>query len=218
VVHRLPHKRGMINPMPFDSPKSFRHLNIGVLALQGAFREHRQMFETLGAKVTEVRFPEHLKNLQGIVIPGGESTTMAKLMQSYEFDKALPEFYKQGGAIWGTCAGAIAISKEIVGYPDQPRLNLMDIAVERNAYGSQVASFETNVEIATLNAPFHVVFIRAPRIASVGKNVDVLATFKDDPIMVQQDRLMATVFHPELTSDSRIHHYFLENVVAQLVS
>jgi pyridoxal 5'-phosphate synthase pdxT subunit len=125
-------------------------MNIGVLALQGAFREHRQMFESLGAEVSEVRFPKHLKGLQGIVIPGGESTTMAKLMQSYEFDKAVPEFYKQGGAIWGTCAGAIAISKDIVGYPNQPKLNLMDIAVERNAYGRQVASFETDVDVTTL--------------------------------------------------------------------
>ncbi|MGL4608084.1 MAG: pyridoxal 5'-phosphate synthase glutaminase subunit PdxT [Trueperaceae bacterium] len=190
-------------------------MNIGVLALQGAFREHKGMFEHLvGATVTEVRFPEHLAGLQGLVIPGGESTTMAKLMQSYSFDKAIPDFYKQGGALWGTCAGAIAISKEIVGYPEQPRLHLMDIAVERNAYGRQVASFETDVTVAGLEQPFHVVFIRAPRIASVGKNVKVLASFKDNAIMVQEGKLMATVFHPELTNDSRIHRYFLENVVA----
>jgi pyridoxal 5'-phosphate synthase pdxT subunit len=197
---------------------SFRHLNIGVLALQGAFREHKQMFENLGVTVTEVRFPEHLKGLQGLIIPGGESTTMAKLIQTYGFDTALPEFYKNGGALWGTCAGAIAISKEIVGYPNQPRLNLLDIAVERNAYGRQVASFETDVAVESFDAPFHVVFIRAPRIASVGETVKVLASYKGDPIMVQQDRLMATVFHPELTDDSRIHQYFLENVVAQLIN
>lgn len=193
-------------------------MNIGVLALQGAFREHRQTFEKLGAKVTEVRFPGQLRDLQGIVIPGGESTTMAKLMLSYGFDKALPEFYKRGGAIWGTCAGAIMIAKDIVGYPEQLRLGLMDIAVERNAYGRQVASFETDVNVKTFDKPFHVVFIRAPRIVSVGKEVEVLATFKDDPIMVKQERLMATVFHPELTEDTRIHRYFLENVVGQLVT
>jgi pyridoxal 5'-phosphate synthase pdxT subunit len=193
-------------------------MNIGVLALQGAFREHKQLFETLGANVVEVRFPEQLRDLQGIVIPGGESTTMAKLMESYEFDKALPEFYKGGGAIWGTCAGAIAIARDIVGYPEQPRLGLMDIAVERNAYGRQVASFETDVSVETFDRPFHVVFIRAPRIASIGKKVEVLATFKDDPIMVGQERLMATVFHPELTKDTRIHRYFLEHVIGQLVS
>ena len=192
-------------------------MNIGVLALQGAFREHRQTFEKLGAKVTEVRFPGQLRDLQGIVIPGGESTTMAKLMLSYGFDKALPEFYKRGGAIWGTCAGAIMIAKDIVGYPEQLRLGLMDIAVERNAYGRQVASFETDVNVKTFDKPFHVVFI-APRIVSVGKEVEVLATFKDDPIMVKQERLMATVFHPELTEDTRIHRYFLENVVGQLVT
>jgi pyridoxal 5'-phosphate synthase pdxT subunit len=192
-------------------------MKIGVLALQGAFREHKQMFESLGAKVTEVRLPEHLQGLQGIVIPGGESTTMAKLMVSYGFVKALLEFYKGGGAIWGTCAGAIAISKDIVGYPEQPRLNLMDIAVERNAYGRQVASFETDVPVETFDSPFHVVFIRAPRIAKVGETVKVLASFKDDPIMVQQERLMATVFHPELTNDPRIHRYFLEHVVAKAI-
>jgi pyridoxal 5'-phosphate synthase pdxT subunit len=193
-------------------------MKIGVLALQGAFREHKGMLETLGAKVTEVRFPEQLRELQGIVIPGGESTTMAKLMLSYGFDKALPEFYKTGGAIWGTCAGAIAIAKDIIGYPAQPRLGLMDIGVERNAYGRQVASFETDVSVKTFDSPFHVVFIRAPRIASIGKEVEVLATFKEDPIMVKQERLMATVFHPELTEDSRIHRYFLENVIPQLVT
>jgi pyridoxal 5'-phosphate synthase pdxT subunit len=193
-------------------------MNIGVLALQGAFREHKQTFENLGVKVTEVRFPEQLRDLQGIVIPGGESTTMAKLMLSYGFDKALPEFYKKGGAIWGTCAGAIMIAKDIVGYPEQPRLGLMDIGVERNAYGRQVASFETDVNVKTFESFFHVVFIRAPRIASIGKDVEVLATFKDDPIMVKQERLMATVFHPELTDDPRIHQYFLENVVSQLVT
>jgi 5'-phosphate synthase pdxT subunit len=197
---------------------SFRNVHIGVLALQGAFREHRQMFEKLGAMVSEVRFPEQLKGLQGVVIPGGESTTMAKLMLSYGFDKTLPDFYERGGAIWGTCAGAIALSKEIVGYPEQPRLNLMDIAVERNAYGRQVASFETDMSVATFNKPFHVIFIRAPRIARVGANVKVLASYKNDPIMVQQDRLMATVFHPELTSDVRVHQYFLENVTLQPVT
>jgi pyridoxal 5'-phosphate synthase pdxT subunit len=193
-------------------------MNIGVLALQGAFREHRQMFESLGAKVTEVRLPEHLKGLHGIVIPGGESTTMAKLMVSYGFDKALLEFYKKGGAIWGTCAGAIMVAKDIVGYPEQPRLNLMDIAVERNAYGRQVASFETDVPVETFASGFHVVFIRAPRIAKTGKEVKVLAAFKNDPIMVQQGRLLATVFHPELTNDPRIHRYFMEHVVVSVLA
>jgi pyridoxal 5'-phosphate synthase pdxT subunit len=191
------------------------NIRVGVLALQGAFREHRQHFETLGARVTEVRFPKDLQGLHGLVIPGGESTTMARLIQTYRFDEALPDFYNQGGALWGTCAGAITLSKEIVGYPAQPRLNLMDIAVERNAYGRQVASFETDVHVEGLRAPFHVLFIRAPRIANVSENVKVLATYQTDPIMVQQDRLLATVFHPELTSDTRIHQYFLENVVSK---
>jgi pyridoxal 5'-phosphate synthase pdxT subunit len=197
---------------------SFHPLTVGVLALQGAFREHKHVLEKLGAHVSEVRFPEQLTGLQGLVIPGGESTTMARLIQTYHFNKALPEFYKNGGAIWGTCAGAIAISKEIIGYPNQPKLNLMDIALERNAYGRQVASFESDVAVEGFDTPFHVLFIRAPRIARVGENVKVLARYKTDAILVQQDRLMASVFHPELTSDTRIHQYFLENVVPQLVS
>lgn len=187
--------------------------NIGVLALQGAFREHRQAFERLGAKVTEVRLPKHLAGLQGVVIPGGESTTMTKLMSAYGLDRELERFYADGGAIWGTCAGAIAIASDIVGHPEQPRLGLLEMSVERNAYGRQIASFEADLMIEGMETPFHTIFIRAPRIARVTNEIAVLASYHDDPIMVSKDRLMATVFHPELSGDDRVHQYFLERIV-----
>lgn len=188
-------------------------VKVGVLSLQGAFREHRLALERLGASVREVRLPAHLGGLAGVVVPGGESTTMAKLMRNYGLDTALVDFYRQGGAIWGTCAGAIAISNEIVGYPDQLRLELLDMSVERNAYGRQVASFEADVSVEGLDTPFRAIFIRAPRIARVGPDVAVLARYDDDPIMVTRERLMATVFHPELATDDRVHQLFLDRVV-----
>jgi 5'-phosphate synthase pdxT subunit len=190
-------------------------MNIGVLALQGAFREHKQALERLGARVKEVRLPEHLEGVQGVVIPGGESTTIVKLMAAYGLDDALKQFHDEGGALWGTCAGAITIANDIIGHPDQPRLGLMDISVERNAYGRQVASFEADLQVEGLEQPFHAIFIRAPRIAGVGPGTKVLSTYRDDPIIVAEGRLMATVFHPELSNDDRIHRFFLEEVVPQ---
>lgn len=185
---------------------------VGVLALQGAFREHRKAFERVGAEVREVRLPGHLQGLAGIVIPGGESTTMAKLMVAYGMDAALRSFHRDGGAIWGTCAGAIAVAEEIVGYPAQPRLGLLDISVERNAYGRQVASFEADIAFDGLSAPFHAIFIRAPRIASTGPGTMTVAVYEGDAVAVTAERLLATVFHPELSGDDRIHRFFLESV------
>lgn len=188
-------------------------MKLGVLALQGAFREHKYALSRLGAEVTEVRLPAHLDGLSGLVIPGGESTTMTKLMVSYGLNQAVIDFYNQGGAVWGTCAGAIAIATDIVGYPEQPRLNLLDIAVARNAYGRQVASFEVDIAIKGLKSPFPAIFIRAPRIEQVGNGVTVLATHDAHPVMVRGDRLMATVFHPELSPDDRVHAYFMNQIV-----
>jgi pyridoxal 5'-phosphate synthase pdxT subunit len=185
---------------------------VGVLALQGAFREHRRAFERLGARVVEVRKPEGLDGLCGLVIPGGESTTMGKLMKAYGFDRALPAFYDAGGALWGTCAGAIAVATEIDGRPEQPRLALLDLTVARNAYGRQVASFETELEVEGLGAPFHGIFIRAPRIVRVGEEVETLATYDGDAVAVLGERVLATVFHPELSGDDRMHRLFLERV------
>jgi 5'-phosphate synthase pdxT subunit len=185
---------------------------IGVLALQGAFREHRQAFERLGATVVEVRLPRHLDGLQGVVIPGGESTTMAKLMRDYGLDVALKRFHREGGALWGTCAGAIEMAVDIVGFPHQPRLGVMDISVARNDYGRQVASFEADLHIEGLDERFHALFIRAPRITRVGEGVRVLARYDDDVVAAVDGRLMATVFHPELLGDDRVHALFLETV------
>jgi pyridoxal 5'-phosphate synthase pdxT subunit len=187
-------------------------MNIGVLALQGAFREHRLMLESLGCEVREVRLPKHLEGLDGIVFPGGESTTIGKLMVHYGFLEALTAFNKAGGAIWGTCAGAILLANDIVG-SDQPRLNLLKISVKRNAFGRQVDSFETPITVKGLDAPFPAVFIRAPIIVSVNPDVEVLAKYQDDIVLVRKDRLLASSFHPELTQDSRLHRYFLEQVV-----
>ena len=183
---------------------------MGVLALQGAFREHKEAFGRLGADVTEVRLPEHLTGLDGVVIPGGESTTMAKLMQLYGLDAALTDFYRNGGAVWGTCAGAIAVASELAGRPEQPRLGLLELTVARNDYGRQVASFETDLSVEDFATPFRAVFIRAPRITHVGEGVRVLARLDGDPVMVAEGKLLATVFHPELSGDDRIHARFLE--------
>lgn len=189
-------------------------MNVGLLALQGAFREHRLAFERVGAEVREVRLPAHLDGLDGLVIPGGESTTMAKLMRAYELDDAIAAFHAGGGAVWGTCAGAILVAEAIVARPEQPRLSLLAITVERNAYGRQVASFEADLNVAGLDAPFRAVFIRAPRIAEAASGVEVLARFRGDPVAVAHGRTMATVFHPELSGDDRVHALFLERLAA----
>lgn len=185
---------------------------VGVLALQGDFREHRVALERLGAEVTEVRLPKHLEGLAGVIIPGGESTTMAKLMLDYRLDAALAAFYRAGGWLWGTCAGAITLSKDLVGYSGQPHLGLMDLQIVRNDYGRQVASFEADLVVEGLDAPFRGLFIRAPRIVSAGPGVEVLARYQGDVVAAAQDRLMVTVFHPELVGDDRIHALFLDRV------
>jgi 5'-phosphate synthase pdxT subunit len=195
-------------------------MKIGVLALQGDFAEHQVVLESLGAEVVQVRLSEHLEGLDGLVIPGGESTTIGKLAVHYNLVEALKEFGKQH-AIWGTCAGAIFLSKDI--HRDQPLLQMMDIVVERNAFGRQVDSFEIDLDVPCLdrydngNPPFHAVFIRAPLIESVKGDVQILAQLPPDTrkgggkiVAARQGRLLATSFHPELTGDSRFHQYFME--------
>lgn len=183
-----------------------------MLALQGAFREHRLALERLGAEVVEVRLPHHLEGLSGVVMPGGESTTIAKLLVSYGLDEALRSFASSGRGLWGTCAGAILLAKEVVGRPEQPRLGLLDISVTRNDYGRQVASFETELDVVGLSSPVRVPFIRAPRIVRVGEGVQVMARLEDEPVLVRQGRIWAGVFHPELSGDDRLHRLFLEAV------
>lgn len=183
-------------------------MKIGVLALQGAFREHRLTLETLGCSVTEVRLPKHLKGLAGLVIPGGESTTIGKLMVQYGLLEGIQDFHKAGGAIWGTCAGAILLATEIAD-SEQPRLGLLEMRVKRNAFGRQVDSFEVALTVSGLNAPFPAVFIRAPVIESVGAGVDVLAQHENAIVLVRQGRLLASSFHPELTDNSSLHALFV---------
>ncbi|MGE5123078.1 MAG: pyridoxal 5'-phosphate synthase glutaminase subunit PdxT [Acidobacteriaceae bacterium] len=189
---------------------------IGILALQGDFAEHEVMLRRLGVKVVEVRLPEHLDDLSGLIIPGGESTTIAKLAMSYGLMEPLREFGRSK-AMWGTCAGAIFMSKDA--HRDQPLLHLMDISVERNAFGRQVDSFEVDLDIPALlevdaeAKPFHGIFIRAPLIESVQEEACVLAKLEDGRIVAaQQGHFLATAFHPELTKDDRFHRYFLQLV------
>lgn len=188
-------------------------MKIGVLALQGDFAEHISMLKRLGVETAEVRLPEHLKSLDGLIIPGGESTTIGKLAMAYHLMEPLKKFGKTH-AIWGTCAGAIFISKDIG--RDQPLLELMDIKVQRNAFGRQVDSFETDLEIDELmkatgtEHPYHAIFIRAPIIESVHGKAKILCALEDGRIVAaQQGHLLATSFHPELTNDTRFHEYFV---------
>jgi 5'-phosphate synthase pdxT subunit len=188
-------------------------MKIGVLALQGAFIEHEHVLARLGVQPVEVRLPEHLEGLDGLIIPGGESTTMGLLAQKWGLLEPLQVFARSGRPIWGTCAGMILLAKNVVdGVPGQPILGLMDITVRRNAFGRQVDSFEADLAVPLLgDPPFHAVFIRAPVIERVGAGVEVLAALEDGTaVAVQQGNLLATAFHPELTRDERFHHYFLK--------
>ena len=191
-------------------------MKIGVLALQGDFSEHISMLKKTGVETVEVRLPKHLDGLDGLVIPGGESTTIGKLAVAYDLMEPLKQFGKSH-AIWGTCAGAIFLSKDASS--EQPLLGLMDIKVQRNAFGRQVDSFETDLEIDELmkatgtEHPYHAVFIRAPIIESVHGDAKILASVPDGRIVAAQQRhLLATSFHPELTNDTRFHEYFLSLV------
>jgi 5'-phosphate synthase pdxT subunit len=190
-------------------------LKIGVLALQGAFREHCEAIRALGAECVEVRLPEHLDGLDGLIIPGGESTTIVNLADMYGLDEAIRRFNEdQARPVWGTCAGMIYVSRD-AGRP-QPVLSLIDLSVERNAFGRQVDSFETDLPIPALGEePFPAVFIRAPLIGETGPEVQVLARLADGrPVAAQAGRVLVTSFHPELTGDLRIHRYFLEQCAA----
>jgi len=189
-------------------------VRVGVLALQGAFREHILAFEALGVAALAVRLPAQLDGIHGLVIPGGESTAIAKLMRTYEFYGPVRERHAQGMALWGTCAGAILMAREIIdARPDQEPLGLMDAVVRRNAYGRQADSFEADLSVAHLGEPFRGVFIRAPLIESVGEGVEVLARHDGRIVAARESDMLATTFHPELTGDPRMHRYFVEHVV-----
>ena len=188
-------------------------MKIGVLALQGDFAEHIVMLRRLGVETCEVRLPAHLSGLDGLIMPGGESTTIGKLAVAFGLMDPMREFGKNH-AVWGTCAGAIFLSKDA--RREQPLLGMMDITVVRNAFGAQVDSFEADLDIEALKQatntsnPYHAVFIRAPIIDSVSGAARVLSALPDGRIVAAQEgRLLATSFHPELTSDSRFHEYFV---------
>lgn len=187
-----------------------RHRLVGVLALQGDVREHREMLERLGVSVREVRRPAELARLEGLIIPGGESTTIARLIESNDLLQPLRAFCASGRAVWGTCAGAILLARH-VDRLDRPGIEVMDIAVRRNAFGRQVDSFEAEVEVEGLaGGPFPAVFIRAPTIAAVYPPARAIARLADGTIVAaQQGNMLATSFHPELTGDARFHQLFL---------
>lgn len=185
---------------------------IGVLALQGAFREHQKILADCGVKSIEVRKSEQLNDIKGLIIPGGESTTIGKLLWEFKLFEPILTLAKQGMPVYGTCAGMILLAKEIAG-SSQPRLDLMDIVIHRNAFGRQVESFEADLQIEALGEkPFRAVFIRAPLILKTGMGVEVLARYEDKVVFARQGIFLVSSFHPELTDDVRIHRYFLEIV------
>lgn len=191
-------------------------MRIGILALQGAFIEHEKMLHNLGVETQQVRLSQHLNGLDGLIIPGGESTTIAKLAVDFGLFDDLKAFSSER-PVWGTCAGAILLAKDDQSNP--PRLDVMDIQIVRNAFGRQVDSFQADLQVLSLaqlngsNPTFPAVFIRAPIIKAVGKKVEILARLGFDKIVAaRQGHLLATVFHPELTNDDRFHRYFLEMI------
>lgn len=186
-------------------------MKVGVLALQGAFREHQQAFQSCGVETEQIRKPEQLANISALVIPGGESTAMGKLLIAYDLLDPIKKLGEQGMPVFGTCAGMILMARDIAG-STQPRLGFMDITVERNAFGRQVNSFEAKLDIPVLGKdPFPAVFIRAPYVLRVESPVEILSTFDEKIVFVRQGRFLAAAFHPELTGDLRVHRYFLEH-------
>jgi len=187
-------------------------MRVGVLALQGAFIEHEKVLKNLGCKTVQVKKREHLDSVNGLIIPGGESTTIGKLMNEFALTDRILELAGNGMPVFGTCAGLILMAKEIVD-SDQPRLGLMDIVAHRNAFGRQVDSFEADIRVGDLgDRPFRAVFIRAPYIREVKNGVEIMAVVDDRIVMARQKNFMAAAFHPELTDDTRIHRLFLDQI------
>ncbi|MDQ3856442.1 MAG: pyridoxal 5'-phosphate synthase glutaminase subunit PdxT [Chloroflexota bacterium] len=187
-----------------------RRLRIGVLALQGDFREHAEMLRRVGAEPVEVRRADQLEGIDGLIIPGGESTTIGKLMVTYNLLEPLRRLIEGGRPVWGTCAGMILLAEDIGGL-DQPLLGGLHVRVKRNAFGRQLDSFETDIPMPAVGAdPIHAVFIRAPWVEAAGPDVEVLGRLEDGTVVaVRQGHLLGTSFHPELTGDPRFHEYFL---------
>jgi pyridoxal 5'-phosphate synthase pdxT subunit len=184
---------------------------VGVLALQGDVREHLRILESLEVEAVEVKTPEQLASVEGLVIPGGESTTIGKMAVRFGMLQPLREAISEGLPTYGTCAGMILLAGAVT-EGDQPLIGALDVLVKRNAFGRQNDSFEATIEINGLDDPFHAVFIRAPWIEKVGAEVEVLAAVDEHPVMVRQGKIMATSFHPELTGDGRIHQMLVEMI------
>jgi 5'-phosphate synthase pdxT subunit len=185
---------------------------IGVLAIQGAFREHRQALENLGAAVKEVRSRQDLEGIQGLIIPGGESTAIGKQLEIDDFGETIVQMSRQGFPVFGTCAGMILLSRRIA-ESKQYSLGLMDTLVRRNAFGRQIASFEADIPIKGLaGKDLRAVFIRAPYVLEAGPQVEILGEYSGKIVFVRQDNLLASAFHPELTDDLRVHQFFLDMV------
>jgi 5'-phosphate synthase pdxT subunit len=184
---------------------------IGILALQGNYAQHGSTLDQLSIPWQLIKLPSEFEQINGLIIPGGESTAFLKLMKPVSLDSALIKFHKQGYPIFGTCAGMILLAKEII--PEQESLGFIDITVRRNAYGRQIDSFiafgHTNAEKLGKES-LEMAFIRAPKIERMGKSVEVLATYQDQPVLVRQKNIMVATFHPELTGSARVHKYFLE--------
>lgn len=186
-------------------------MKVGVLALQGAVAEHIRSIEQAGATGVSVKRVEQLDELDGLIIPGGESTTIGKLMRKYDFIDAVRSFSAKGKPIFGTCAGLIVLAERIEGQ-DEAHLELMDMTVARNAFGRQRESFETELPVQGIDEPIRAVFIRAPLITQVGPEVEVLSTFNGEIVTARQGHLLAASYHPELTDDVRLHEYFLDMI------
>jgi 5'-phosphate synthase pdxT subunit len=186
---------------------------VGVLALQGAFVAHQRALETAGAGTRQVRRPGDLAGLDALVIPGGESTTMSRLLVTSGLFDEIKATLSDGLPVFGTCAGMILLASEVLdGRPDQLSFGAIDVSVQRNGYGRQVDSFETDLQVAGLGRPFHAVFIRAPKVVAIGPNVEVLAEHDGVPVVARQGHVMVASFHPELTGDARLHARFLQEV------
>ena len=183
-------------------------MKIGILAVQGDFQAHAAMLEQLGAKTAEVRTPADLQGCDGLILPGGESTTQLKFLQEEGLADKIVKFAERGGAIFGTCAGAILLAKDVK-HPQQDSLNLMDMTVVRNAYGRQIASDVVSGPTVLKKEPLEMVFIRGPVIERAGPGVKILAEYAGRPALVQRENIMAATFHPELTDDTTVHEYFL---------
>jgi len=192
--------------------KEKKNITIGVLALQGAFREHIKALQKTGIKAVEIKFPGNINDIDGLIVPGGESTTISKLIYKYDLKKYLDEIYLSGKPMYGTCAGMILFAREVLN--ENLGFNYIDIVVERNSYGRQIDSFHEMVELSfDRTKKFEAIFIRAPRIISIGPEVDILSKINDNIILARQKNILVSSFHPELQDDLRIHDYFLSMVL-----